>query len=188
MRLTLSATGSVLAVAFGLCAAAPAGAVPPKYSFHMSVVMAMRHFPWLHFHMTGDGEYVAGQSYQVHFTSAPWFFPPQRHDVDLSMLDPAMWPGRFITTEIDRGRNGERLVLLHAVADPTLRDATVTLGPFGRTRVLDINYTDGAHIEMNVAWSTIEGFVLPSNLTATIDEPHLALSANADFNDYRFDE
>jgi hypothetical protein len=30
---------------------------------YIHVVMAMRHFPWLHFHMNADGEYVAGESY-----------------------------------------------------------------------------------------------------------------------------
>ena len=28
-----------------------------EYTFHVNVAMAMKHFPWLHFHMDGEGDY-----------------------------------------------------------------------------------------------------------------------------------
>jgi hypothetical protein len=39
---------------------------------------------------------------------------------------------------------------------------------------------------MSVNSSNVSGFFLPVTLTAQIDEPHLALSASADFTDYDF--
>jgi hypothetical protein len=164
----------------------PASSFPPSYTFRVDVAMAMRHFPWLHFHMQGDGEYQPGESYVVHFTTIPWFLPKQRHDADLSMLDPNMWPKRFTYEEIAQRPDGERLFLLHAIDDPTLKVATVTLGPHSKAHSVDAIYNDGSHIQMTVNRSIINGFWLPATMTAQIDEPGMALSASADFKDYDF--
>jgi hypothetical protein len=158
---------------------------PARYTFHMVVVMAMRHFPWLHFRLEGVGDYAAGQTYVVHFTTLPWFVPKQHHDADLSMLDPVMWPKRFTYQEIGQ-RNGETLFALHALNDSTLKSAIVALGPYWHARTVDSTYTDGTHVQMSVNSSNVSGFFLPVTLTAQIDEPHLALSASADFTDYDF--
>jgi hypothetical protein len=37
-----------------------------------------------------------------------------------------------------------------------------------------------------VKCSNVNGFMLPAGLSAEIDEPHLALSADAAFEDYSF--
>jgi hypothetical protein len=159
---------------------------PPGYTFHLDVAMAMRHFPWLHFHLQGTGVYDPGESYVVHFTSVPWFIPHQHQDADLSMLDPLMWPNKYTYQEIGE-RDDETLFALQAIDDPSLKEATVAIGPKGRARQVDATYSDGTHIETRVSSSDIDGFFLPATMTADIDEPHLALSANADFEDYDFD-
>jgi hypothetical protein len=160
-------------------------AAPPSYTFEMDVAMAMVHFPWLHFHMIGTGEYLAGQSYAVHFDKLPWFVPRQQHDCDLSMLDPTMWPKRFIYQQIGE-QHGETIFELHSLSDPTLTGATVTLGPYLHARHVDATYNDGTHITMSVSSSDVDGFLLPATATAEVDVPHIALSANADFKDYAF--
>lgn len=161
------------------------GAPPPSYTFRLDVGMAMRHFPWLHFHLEGDGVYDPGETYKVHFTTIPWFAPRKQHDADLSMLDPLMWPKHYTYQEIGEA-NGNRLFELHSLDDPTLSSATVAIGPRGKARQVDASYTDGTHIEMHVSSSDVDGFFLPQNVTADIDEPHLALSATGDFKDYTF--
>lgn len=180
-----AALGGALLVFLQLAAVARASEPPPSYRFHMNVVMAMRHFPWLHFRMEGEGEYLPGESYVVRFTSMPWFFPKDHHDIDLSMLDPTMWPKRFVAQQIAQ-RNAETTFLLRAIDNTSLKSATVTLGPFGHARRVDATYNDGTHITMSVNEGTIGGYLLPMTLTADIDEPHLALSCNADFKDYDF--
>jgi hypothetical protein len=158
---------------------------PPSYTFRLDVAMAMRHFPWLHFHLEGLGVYQPGVSYVVHFTQTPWFIPQARHDADLSMLDPSMWPRRYLYEEI--GQQGdEQVFALHAINDQSLRSATVTLGPNGTTRCVDATYSDGTRIVTRVSTSEVDGFLLPATMTADIDEPHIELSANADFEDYDF--
>lgn len=158
---------------------------PPNYTFKLDVAMAMRHFPWLHFNMQGVGAYQPGVSYMVHFTSVPWFVPKSRHDFDLSMIDPLMWPKRYVYQQTGQ-QNGDTMFELHAIDDPGLRSATVTLGPGGLARQVEATYSDGTTIDMKVNNSTVNGFLLPVEMKADINEPHLALSASADFKDYAF--
>ncbi len=158
---------------------------PPSYTFHLDVAMAMRHFPWLHFRLEGTGVYDPGESYVVHFSSVPWFIPRQQHSCDLSMLDPLMWPNRYTYQEVGQ-RDDETLFALQAIDDPSLKGATVAIGPKGRAREIDATYSDGTHIETRVNSSDVDGFFLPATMTADIDEPHLSLSADADFKDYDF--
>ena len=157
----------------------------PPYTFHMDVRMAMRHFPWLHFHMQGAGAYEPGQSYKVHFTSVPWFFPKQQNDIDLSMLDPTLWPGHYTFAQTGQ-RDGQTSFDLHPIDDASLESATVEVGPRGRTRHVVMNYKDGTHITIDVAVSEFDGYLLPATLTADIDKPHMPLSAHADFSNYDF--
>lgn len=168
---------------FLLLAALNLTATVPSYTFHMQVAMAMRHFPWLHFHMDGEGEYLPSESYVVHFDHVPWFFPKKHNDVDLSMLDPVMWPQRFSYVEIGKAGN-LTMYELHSFNDANMRDATVALGPKGGARSVEVHYADGTTIDMHVHCNDVDGFFLPENLSADIDEPHMALSAQASFNDY----
>lgn len=158
---------------------------PPSYTFQLDVGMKMRSFPWLRFHMLGVGLYQPGQSYSVHFTKIPWFAPRKQQDADLSMLDPLMWPKRYTYTPIGE-RDGNTLFALHALNDPTLISATVGIGPHGCARTLDATYNDGTHVQSAVTLSKVGAFLLPTTMDATIDEPHMAFTANADFTNYTF--
>jgi hypothetical protein len=184
----IAVVGGAILFVMPLVSPARAGGPLPSYTFQMNVAMAMRNFPWLHFHLQGTGQYDPGQTYAVHFTSVPWFFPKQGHDIDLTMLDPAMWSKHFTYDQIAHQPDGQTVYALHAIDDPTLKDATVTVGVHDRARKLDATYNDGTHIQMNVNCSDVNGFLVPASLSANIEEPHLALSANADFKDYAFGE
>jgi hypothetical protein len=158
----------------------------PGFTFGVDVAMAMRHFPWLRFHVEGVGKYEPGKAYQVHFTKLPWFAPAQTHDTDLAMLEPSLWPSRFLYQETGQ-ENGNTLFDLQAIDDPSLKGAVVALGPRWCARQIDADYSDGTRIKMNVTFDRVDGFTLPASLTADIDQPHLALSASAQFKDYSFD-
>jgi hypothetical protein len=157
----------------------------PSFTFGMDVAMRMRHFPWLGFRMQGTGSYEPGKSYVVHFSKLPWFAPRQQHDADLSMLEPALWPTRYIYKK--RGEeNGNTMFDLRSITDPTLTSATVGLGPKWCARHVEAAYDDGTRINMNVNFSDIDGYMLPVSLAADIDVPHESLSATADFKNYVF--
>jgi hypothetical protein len=158
----------------------------PSFTFNLDVAMAMRHFPWLHFHMLGVGKYEPGKAYSVHFTNLPWFAPRPQHDADLSMIDPAMWPTRFIYQQTGQA-DGNTLFNLHSIDDSSLTDAVVALGPKWCAREVQADYNDGTHIKMNITFGAVDGFQLPATLSAEIDEPHLALSADGTFENYAFD-
>jgi hypothetical protein len=154
-----------------------------SYTFEVDVAMAMRHFPWLHFHIQGDGVYERGRRYVVHFTKMP-FFAPQPRDVDLSMLDPAMWPGLY-TFEAAPSENGnDTIFTLHSIKDESLEEALVTMSPLAGTERVDATYHDGTHIAMTVASNDSDGYLLPTKITAKIDYGSTPLSADADFTHY----
>lgn len=157
----------------------------PSYTFDMDVAMAMHHFPWLHFHVEGTGKYEPGKAYSVHFTKMPWFAPRQVQDTDLAMLDPAMWPSRFLYEQAGQ-EDGNTLFDLRALDNPSLKSATVGLGPKLCPREVRAAYNDGTQIKMDVDFGNVDGFMLPTMLTADINEPHVALSANAQFENYTF--
>jgi hypothetical protein len=190
------ATGTVLVIIF---TAAPALACAaktelaadgvnqtlPDFTFDIDVTMRMRTFPWLGFHMEGLGKYEQGKQYTVHFTKLPWFAPRPQHYADLSMLDPAMWPTRFIYTKAAE-QDGDTLFDLRSLEDPTLTSAAVTLGPLGCARKVQAAYNDGSKVDMDVKYGSIDGFMVPASLTATINVPHVSLSASGVFKDYSF--
>jgi hypothetical protein len=190
------ATGTVLVLLF---TAAPAFACAtktelaadglnqalPDFTFDIDVAMRMRTFPWLGFHMLGVGKYEHGKQYSVHFTQLPWFAPRPQHYADLSMLDPTMWPTRFIYEKAGE-EDGDTLFDLRSLEDPTLTNATVTLGPLGCARKVQAAYNDGSKIDMDVKYGSVDGFMVPASLTASINVPHVSLSASGVFKDYSF--
>jgi hypothetical protein len=153
-----------------------------SYTFEVNVAMAMRHFPWLHFHIQGDGVYERGHRYVVHFTKMP-FFAPQPRDVDLSMLDPAMWP-QIYAVETAGTDGSDTIFTLHAIKDDSLEEARVTMSPLDGTERVEASYRDGTRIAMTVASSDSDGYLLPSKITAQIDYGLTPLSADADFTHY----
>jgi hypothetical protein len=156
----------------------------PNFTFHANVAVAMHHFPWLHFHLDGDGTYDRGDRYLVHFTRMP-FFAKQIHDIDLSMLDPTLWPKNYLYTRI--GLEGSDAVFsLAPLHDPTLSKAEVAINEQGADWV-DATYTDGMHIHMAVTTAPAGPYLLPGKMDVAIDYPHMPLSATADFTNYQFD-
>jgi hypothetical protein len=156
----------------------------PNFTFHADVAVKMHHFPWLRFHLSGDGTYERGNRYWVHFTQMP-FFAKQVHDIDLSMLDPTLWPKNYTYTAV--GIDGDDAVFaLQALHDPNLAKAQVALNDQGADWV-DATYNDGMHIHMTVKPAQTGAYLLPVKMDVSIDYPHMPLSANADFTNYQFE-
>ena len=155
------------------------------YTFHMNVKMAMHHFPWLHFSMQGDGQYDRSGKYCVHFTQMPGFAAGKVHDIDLTMIDPNMWPGRYRYYEIGEQDGDSIFALASANADDkSLANATVALNPASGARWVDVTYSDGTRIRMQVSSEFVRGYLLPQTIEADVDYPHMPLSAHAEFNGY----
>lgn len=169
---------------YAVIAAYDRNAPSQTYTFHMSVAVAMKHFPWLHFHMDGDGLYRPGDRYKVHFTSGPPMMPQGARDIDLSMLDPSMWPGRYRYEAVGQDRNGDTIFSLEDASSTQLQKGTVALDPLTGTRWVDATYQDGTHIHMDVTCDNALGFIVPESLKATVDYPHMPVVADATFSDY----
>jgi hypothetical protein len=153
-----------------------------SFTFRANVAMAMRHFPWLHFHVSGTGDYKRGDHYVLRL-SGGLPFSSAMHEIDLSMIDPGMWSSRY-RYDVTGQRAGDTLFSLQSLHDPGLTAATVALTPLGRADWVDSKYADGTHVHMTVNSNDVEGFSLPASLTADVDRPHMPLSADAKFSDY----
>lgn len=185
VALTFFITGAVPRTDCGAIIAAldARNAALPNFTFHADVAVKMHHFPWLGFHLSGDGTYVRGDRYWVHFTQMP-FFAKQVHDIDLSMIDPTLWPKNYVYTAM--GFQGPDAVFsLQPLHDPTLSKAQVGLNDQGADWV-DTTYTDGMHIHMVLTDAPAGSYVLPTKMDVSIDYPHMPLSAKADFTNYTF--
>ncbi|HEY8314618.1 MAG TPA: hypothetical protein VIG51_10685 [Candidatus Baltobacteraceae bacterium] len=157
------------------------------YSFHLNVAMAMRHFPWLHFHMRGDGRYDRNGRYQVHFTHMP-FFAKSFDTLDLSLFSPSLWSEHYVVTRVSKcdtsavfdlqdraGGKGGKNALSKAVATVDARTGL---------RELDMHYANGGEIKIDLTTSDSSGYLLPTVADAQIDMPGMALSAQAGFTNY----
>ena len=155
-----------------------------SYTFQLNIDMAMRTFPWLHFRMEGVGDYRRGDHYVVHITKEPSFASKMR-EIDLSMIDPTMWPGHFRYWQVGE-KNGDTVFLLEGLTkQSTLKSATVALSPVSGAHWVDATYSDGMHVHMTVASNQVFGFLLPTQLSADVNYPHMfPLSASASFSDY----
>jgi hypothetical protein len=156
------------------------------YTFRLNATIRMRTFPWLRFRIGGNGQYVRGQSYVVHFDRMP-FFAQGFSQLDLSPLDPSMWSKRFLV-RVDNERDGMTTFALRArKLDPTdtnqLVEALVTLDSNYSTRGVDLHYAKG-EIQMSLTPSDTEGYRLPATSEVSVNLPGRTLSAHAEFTDY----
>jgi hypothetical protein len=180
----VSPTGTLDGVSFAL--ASDRNPLLTAYTFHMRVAMAMRHFPWLHFHIDGNGQYVRGENYVVRFTSMP-FFARGMKQIDLSPLDPSIWPKQYTIAASDQRDGMTTFTLYPRKQDPQdpnpLVEALVTLDSHYSTREVDLRYRNG-EIRMNLTLADIQGFRLPASGIVGVDMPGQTLSAQALFTDY----
>jgi len=156
-----------------------------SFTFHADVAMAMRHFPWLHFHIEGTGDYKRNDHYVLTLGNGlP--FASGVHQIDLSMIDPSMWPHRYRYRDAGE-QNGDSIFTLAPITNLSLKTATVAVSPVSGAQWVDADYTDGTHIHMTVNSDDVQGFLLPATLSAEVDRPHMPLSADATFEDYAID-
>lgn len=177
-----SESAAVIAAAYGRNDALQA------YTFALNIDMAMRTFPWLHFKMEGVGDYRRGDHYVVHITKEP-SFASKMHQIDLSMIDPTMWPSHYRYWQVGE-KNGDTVFLLEGLKKQSiLKSATVALSPITGAHWVDATYTDGMHVHMNITSNQIFGFLLPTQLNADVNYPHMfPLSADASFSNYNITE
>lgn len=156
------------------------------YTFNADVAMQMTTFPWLRFHLHGTGDYQRGRRYDIQFDRTP-FFARNVKSIDLSALDPTMWPHRFIVN-VENQNDGMTTFLLRArKIDPTdpnpLVAADVTLDPNEATRNVDLHYKSG-EIQMNLTPGDMQGYQLPMSFDVMVRLPGQTMNAHAAFSNY----
>lgn len=156
------------------------------YTFHADVAMQMQTFPWLRFHLDGTGNYERGRRYDIQFDRTP-VFARNIKSIDLSALDPTMWPKRYFVS-VEGQRDGMTTFLLRTrETDPSnpnpLVAADVTLDGNDATRTVDLHYESG-EIQMNLTPANTEGYQLPATFDVIVRLPGKNLNAHAAFTDY----
>ena len=160
-----------------------------EYTFTMNVALTMRHFPWLRFGMAGAGRYVRGRLHVVHFTKMPFFARGFDH-VDLSPLDPCMWPRSYVVSFL--GKRGDMRVfsLRPRRTDPNdanpLVEGIVTLDPAYSTHDVLLKYAHG-DIQLALTSAAVNGFRLPAAADVSINMPGQALLGHASLTNYALD-
>lgn len=153
-----------------------------SYTFTIRGVMAMRTFPWLHFHFVGQGSYVRGVRYVVHLTQLP-FFAKAFTRVDLSALAPSMWPHRY--NVMLAGKEGDDdIYRLQDREDRNLRDAIVRVDPASGIKELQLIYKNGSSVTLFLDCERSTGYLLPNTATGQIAAPLGKLGVAATFGDY----
>lgn len=152
------------------------------YTFNVHSALAMRTFPWLRFALDGAGRYERGHSYVVNFTRVPAFAAGFQR-VDLSALDPAMWPAHYSISSGER--SGDAMVFtLHEVRPSSLVRALVTVGDNDGVRLVVMQYEHGGEIRLNVTSQRIDGYLLPVATSGEIRMARMAIAEHTEFSGY----
>lgn len=167
---------------FAMIGAAPQ---PAAYTFHAEVAGVLHRFPWLHFHLSGEGEYVRGDRYVLRFTKVPSFAAGRVHDLDLAIVDQSMWANNFIV-RIAGEQPGTTIYALQALHDPNFTGARVVVSAERGLQCVDEQFRDGSTIHMTVTTADVGGYALPSSIEVRLDAPGLAIAATAKFSSYSF--
>ena len=157
-----------------------------EYTFQMKVAMKMRHFPWLRFGIAGTGKYVRGQAHIVRFTKLP-LFAKGLHQIDLSSMDPCMWPKSYAVSLSEKSGGMTTFLLRPLKTNPRdpnpMVDALVTLDSADSTREVIVHYSRGS-IALQLTPTAIGEYRLPASADVSINMPGQALSAHAELTNY----
>lgn len=185
-----------IAAAVGLLGSAPAGddaseliansaarmAPLHSYTFQIHVDFALKTFPYLKFHLDGDGSFVKPDLLSIHFKHVPWF-GKGFENVSLDPLEPATWKESYDFTGVQKV--GDRLHLeMKDRTDGHLKNINAELDGDGLRRV-QWNYINGGWIAVAVNPVHVDGFPLPQTEDAEIKVPGYHVEAHATFEDYK---
>jgi hypothetical protein len=153
-----------------------------SYTFQIHVDFKLKTFPYLGFHLDGDGSFVKPDLLSIHFRRVPWF-GKGFENISLDPLQPQKWKETYDFTDVQRV--GDRLHL--QMKDRTaghIKNVDAELDLDGLRRV-QWNYLNGGWIAVEVNPVRVEGFPLPKTESADIRLPGYHVEAHATFEDYK---
>ncbi|MGB8266887.1 MAG: hypothetical protein WCE44_11220 [Candidatus Velthaea sp.] len=155
-----------------------------SYTFQIHVDFALKTFPYIRFHLDGDGSFVKPDLLSIHFRHVPWF-GKGFENISLDPLEPSTWKETYDFTGVQR--IGDRLHL--EMKDRTtghLKNVNAELDEDGLRRV-QWNYLNGGWIAVEVNPVHVDGFPLPKTENAEIKLPGYHVEAHATFEDYKLE-
>lgn len=203
MRGRIQAIGGTLLLALGLSVAglsqtlpksAPANVIASLpataaqsahlvYSFDMHADVTMHTFPWLKFHISGDGRHEANGDLLLHLNGMPWFAKAYQ-DVNLaSVLEPTTWASQYTVASAQR-RGSQVTLVLHDRHKTKLTDVRATVDDTAGVQELEWNYSYGGRIRLSVQSAVVAGYTLPAAMSVSAEMPQYAATARAAFTNY----
>jgi hypothetical protein len=153
-----------------------------SYTFQIHVDFALKSFPYLKFHLDGDGSFVRPNLLSIHFRKVPWF-GKGFENVSLDPLEPQTWNKTY--DFLDEEKIGDRLHLeMKDRIGGHLKDIDAELDADGLRRV-QWNYLNGGWIAVEVNPIHVDGFPLPQSENAEIKVPGYHVEARATFENYK---
>jgi hypothetical protein len=153
-----------------------------SYTFRIHVDFKLKTFPYIGFHLDGDGKFVKPDLLSIHFRHMPWF-GKGFENISLDPLEPQKWKETYDFTDVQKV--GDRFHLL--MTDRTkghLKNIAAEIDDDGLRRV-QWNYLNGGWIAVEVNPIHVDGFPLPKTENAEIKVPGYHVEAHATFEDYK---
>jgi hypothetical protein len=154
-----------------------------SYTFDLSANFKFVSFPWIRFAIDGNGSYVRGGQYTIHFAHVPWFGKGYE-TIKLDPVDPQKWPEQYVINA-QTLPDGGRLFVMHDRKQSPLTEARASIDRDGNVRQIVWTYSYGGKITLNIDPTVVAGHPFPASEDADIDMPRYHVIAHAGFTNYQ---
>jgi len=152
-----------------------------SYTFNVHVDFALRTFPYIAFHLDGEGKFVRPNLYSVYFKHVPWFVKGF-NSVKMDAMEPVTWPQTYDVVDLQHD-GGRAIVDMKDKTDGHVRGVHAELDDDGLRKVT-WSYVNGGVISVEVNPTHVSGIPLPETENADIQVPGYHITAHASFDGY----
>lgn len=152
------------------------------YTFNLHVDFALRTFPFLAFHVDGQGKWVRPNLYSVSFRHVPWF-ARGFENVKMDPLEPSTWDNGYDFLSVTRQGDRHNFEMRDKVAGH-IKGVHAELDNDG-LRVVQWKYLNGGTITVEIDPVIVDGVPVPGTERADIRLPGYHVAATAKFADYK---
>jgi hypothetical protein len=152
-----------------------------SYTFNVHVDFALKTFPYLAFHLDGEGKYERPDLYSVTFKHVPWFVKGF-NSIKMDAMEPVTWSKTYDV--VDLQHDGSRaLIEMKDKTDGHVKGVHAEIDDDGLRKV-QWSYVNGGVISVEVNPTHVDGIPLPETESADIQVPGYHITAHATFEGY----
>jgi hypothetical protein len=152
-----------------------------SYTFNVHVDFALKTFPYVAFHLEGEGKYERPNLYSVYFKHVPWFVKGF-NAVKMDAMEPVTWPKTYDVVDVEHA-GSRALIEMKDKTDGHVKGVHAEIDDDG-LREVQWSYVNGGVITVHVNPMHVNGIPLPQTESADIQVPGYRIAAHASFDDY----